>query len=298
MIEAINLTKKIDNSVVLNNIDLIIPDSCIFGLVGSNGSGKSTFLRVISGVYMSDGGEAKIDGENIFDNNEIKKKICYLSDTPYFIHQSNLNEMIRFYKMFYPDFSDEKFERLNKAFPLDRKKRISTMSKGMQRQAALMLSLASEPEYLFLDEAFDGLDAVMRKVLKSLLAERVADGKTTIIASHNLRELEELCDTVGLLHNGSILYNDRLDKIKDNIHKIQVVFSRVPDISVFDSLDVINIQKTGSVVSLVARGDENEIVSFINKLFPILVEVIEPTFEEVFMYELEANGYDTKNIIE
>lgn len=298
MIQATNLVKKFDDTVALDGVNITIPEGSVFGLVGSNGSGKSTLLRLISGVYVPDGGELLVDGSKVFNNNELKSKICYLPDTPYFVHQSNLNEMIKFYKMFYPDFSEEKFEQLNAMFPLDRKKRISTMSKGMQRQAALMLCLSTEPEYLLLDEAFDGLDAVMRKTLKSLLADRVSRGLTTVIASHNLRELEELCDTVGLLHSGKVLYNSGIDELKGNIHKIQVVFSKIPDTSVFGELNVLKLEKTGSVITLVARGNEQEILSYINMLCPSFVEVIPPTFEEVFLYELEANGYDAKNLIE
>ncbi len=298
MIKAINLTKKFADKTALDNVTFEIPESSIYGLVGSNGSGKSTFMRLISGVYMSDGGSILVDNENPFDNPAIKSKICYLPDTPYFIHQSNLNEMMRFYKMIYKDFSTERFEQLLKIFPLDRHARISTMSKGMQRQAALILAISTKPKYLLLDEAFDGLDPIMRKVLKSLLAEGVSDGMTAIIASHNLRDLDELCDTVGILHNGKILLNDDIENLRQGIHKVQAVFSMVPDISVFDGLDIMNIEKSGSVVQLVARGEEREIKDYIARLLPQFLEIIPPSFEEIFMYELEVNGYDAKNIIE
>ncbi len=298
MIEAVNLTKKFGEKAALDSVNIKIDNGAIFGLVGSNGSGKSTLLRIISGVYSPDGGNIIVDNMKTFNNAELKSKICYLPDTPYFIHQANINEMIKFYKMFYPNFSMEKFEYLSNIFPLDRRARISSMSKGMQRQAALMLSLSTMPKYLLLDEAFDGLDAVMKKVLKSLLAEGAEDGMTTVIASHNLRDLEELCDSVGLLHDGKILFNDGMDKIKNTIHKVQVVFTMVPDVSAFDGLDVLNIEKTGSVVQLVVRGDEKEIMAYINNLFPLFVEMVPPTFEEVFMYELGVNGYDAKGVLE
>ena len=298
MIEAVNLTKKFTNKTALDAVNFTIKDGSIYGLVGSNGSGKSTLLRLISGVYTPDSGDIIVDGMRVFDNAELKAKICYLADTPFFIHQSNINEMVKYYKMLYPTFDIERFNYLSGVFPLDRKARISTMSKGMQRQAALMLALSVNPKYLLLDEAFDGLDPVMRKVLKSLLAEGVTDGMTAIIASHNLRDLDELCDTVGLLHNGKILFNDEIDAIRGNIHKVQVVFNTVPDINSFDGLDVLSIEKSGSVVQLVARGDEKQITDYINHMFPLFVEVIQPTFEEIFMYELEENGYDVKNILE
>ena len=297
MIKANNLTKKFGEKCALDSVTFEIPEGSIYGLVGSNGSGKSTFMRLISGVYTADGGEILVDGQNPFDNSLIKSKICYLPDTPYFIHQSNLNEMMRYYKMLYKDFDIERFEQLLKVFPLDRKARISTMSKGMQRQAALILAISTKPKYLLLDEAFDGLDPIMRKVLKSLLAEGVSDGMTAIIASHNLRDLDELCDTVGVLHGGKVLLSDDIENLRGGIHKVQAVFNMIPDISVFDGLDIVNIEKSGSVVQLVARGNETEIKEYIARLLPQFLEIIPPSFEEIFMYELEVNGYDAKNIL-
>ena len=298
MLEIINLTKKFEDLTALDDVTFTVNEGSIYGLVGSNGSGKSTLLRIISGVYKADAGLCLVDGEESFDNSKTKANICYLPDTPYFIHQSNLNEMKRFYKTLYANFSDERFEQLLKIFPLDRKKRISSMSKGMQRQAALILSLSTKPKYLLLDEAFDGLDPVMRKVLKSLLAEGISDGMTAIIASHNLRDLDELCDTVGVVHKGRVLLSDDIDNLKSNIHKVQVIFDRVPDTSVFDELNPLSIEKSGSVVQLVVRGEEAEIRSFLNKLFPQFLEILPPTFEEIFMYELEVSGYDANNILE
>ena len=217
MIEAVNLTKNFLTKTALDAVNFTIKDGSIYGLVGSNGSGKSTLLRLISGVYTPDGGDIIVDGMRVFDNAELKSKICYLPDNPFFIHQANINDMVKYYKMLYPTFDTERFEYLSGVFPLDPKARIATMSKGMQRQAALMLALSVNPKYLLLDEAFDGLDPVMRKVLKSLLAEGVSDGMTAIIASHNLRDLDELCDTVGLLHNGKILFNDEIDAVLSEI---------------------------------------------------------------------------------
>ncbi len=298
MIEAVGLTKKFGKTVALSNVDIKIEEGSIFGLVGSNGSGKSTLLRLISGVYTPDSGSLLIDGEEVFNNTALKQKICYLPDTPFFLHQANINEMLSFYRMLYPSFSMERFEYLSSVFPLDRKARISTMSKGMQRQAALMLCLSVMPKYLLLDEAFDGLDAVMRKVLRSLLADGIANGMTAIVATHNIRDLEELCDSVGLLHNGKILYNDEVSLIKQNIHKLQLVFKMVPDTSVFEGLDVLKMEKNGSVVQLVVRGEIEAINSFVAALNPLFAELIEPTFEEVFMYELEVNGYDAGSILE
>ncbi len=297
MIEIKKVIKRFEEKTALDNVEFQIKEGSVFGLVGSNGSGKSTLLRLISGVYTADGGEILVDGKTPFDSPKIKSKICYLADTPYFVHQSNIDEMAKLYKSIYPNFSTEKFEFLKTVFPLDSKAKISTMSKGMQRQAALMLCLASRPKYLLLDEAFDGLDPVMRKVLKTLLTDGAEDGMTTIIASHNLRDLDYLCDSVGLLHFGKLIFSDDLENLKNNVHKIQVAFERTPDMSVFSELNIMKTEKVGSLIQLVVKGEENEIVSFLNKLSPIFVEKINPSFEEIFMYELEVKGYDAENII-
>ena len=297
MIEAINLTKRFENKIALDAVNFEIKEGSVYGLVGSNGSGKSTLMRLISGVYTSDGGDILIDGEKPFNNPELKSKICYLPDTPYFIHQSNINEMAKYYAMLYPTFDWERFEYLSSIFPLNKKARIATMSKGMQRQAALMLCLSVRPKYLLLDEAFDGLDPVMRKVLKSLLAEGVSDGMTAIIASHNLSDLESLCDSVGLLHNGNIVFNEDIDNLKGNVHKVQAVFSMIPDLSVFDELKPMKIEKTGSLIQLVVKGDEKEIKSFLNALVPVFIELVPPSLEEIFIYELEEKGYDFEELL-
>jgi len=298
MITAVDLIKKFENHAALDGVNFNIEEGSIYGLVGANGSGKSTLLRVISGVYMPDGGNIIVDNMEVFNNPEIKERICYLPDTPFFLHQSNLSEMARLYEGLYSSFSRERFEYLTDVFPINKKSKIANMSKGMQRQAALILALSCCPKYLLLDEAFDGLDPVMRKVLKSLLIEGIENGgMTAIIASHNLRELEELCDKVGLIHNGKIVFNDSIESLKGNLHKVQIAFERVPDTSVFEHLDVLKIEQMGSLLNLAVRGDAGEIESFLKKLNPLFVELLPPTLEEIFMYELEVTGYDVKEIL-
>ncbi len=297
MIEGINLIKSFETKNALDGINITIKEGSVYGLVGSNGSGKSTLLRMISGVYSADGGEILVDGKNPFNNTEIKSQICYLPDTPFFIHQSNIDEMAKYYAMLYKTFDWERFEFLSSVFPLNRKARIQTMSKGMQRQAAHMLCLSVRPKYLLLDEAFDGLDPVMRKVLKSLLAEGVSDGMTVIIASHNLGDLESLCDSVGLLHNGKVVFSETIETLKDSVHKVQAAFSSVPDLSVFDAIKPIKCEKIGSLVQLVAKGERKEILDFINSLVPVFAECITPDLEEIFIYELEEKGYDFEELL-
>lgn len=298
MIKISNLVKRFDRFAAIDGMTFNFEEGRIYGLVGANGSGKSTLLRIISGVYMCDEGEATVDGEEVFNNPQIKEKICYLPDTPFFVHQSNLKEMASFYEGLYPSFDRERFNYLMGLFPLDLNAKISNMSKGMQRQAALILSLSVRPKYLLLDEAFDGLDPVMRKVLKALLIEGISEGDmTAIIASHNLRELEELCDAVALIHKGKMLTTGSVEQLKGNLHKVQIAFSRVPDISVFDGLDVLHVEKTGSLINLAVRGEQGEIEEFLNKLGPVFCEILPPTLEEIFVYELEVTGYDFKEIL-
>ncbi len=299
MITAQNITKKFDGTVALDDVSFEIDEGSVYGLVGSNGSGKSTLLRLIAGVYIPDSGKIGIDRIDVFNNPAVKTQIAFLGDTPYFLPQSDLSEMRRFFKGMYVSFDDNEYYRLLELFPLDEKKRISSFSKGMQRQAALILYLSTCPKYILLDEAFDGLDVVMRRVLTNIIMDGVERrGMTAVISSHNLRELEDVCDHVGLIHNGKMLLNDNLDALKGKVHKIQAVFKNIPEKTAFGGLDIIKSERTGSVISLVAKGEKDEILSYVNRLSPIFVECIEPTLEEMFVFELEATGYDIKNILE
>ena len=299
MIKTENLTKIFGGKKALDSVNVTIGEGSIYGLVGSNGSGKSTLLRLASGVYMPDGGSITANGEKIFDNPQIKARIAYLGDTPYFMPNASIKETADFYRRLYPRFDNTLYNRLLEIFPLDYKAKISTMSKGMQRQAALITAIASSPDYLLLDEAFDGLDVVIRKALKGILVEGVTGrNMTTVIASHNLRELEDLCDSVGLVHNGHMVLSDEVDSLKSSLHKVQAAFGGVPDVTAFSGLDVIKAERSGSLLQMIVRGDEDEIMNYINRLSPIFSECIEPSLEETFVYELEVNGYDVKSIAE
>ena len=299
MITAKNLTKKFEGFSALDDISFEIEDGTVFGLVGSNGSGKSTLLRLISGVLYPDGGVIGIDQIPSFDNPVVKSQIIFLGDTPYFFNQSNLKEMAKFYASMYPNFSYETFENMLTVFPLDKNRKISSFSKGMQRQASLVLAIASRPRYLLMDEAFDGLDVVMRRSLSNIILKSIEEtNMTVVIASHNLRELEEITDHIALIHKGKLIRNGKIDDLCSNIHKVQVVFNSVPELSVFSSLDVMKTERSGSVLQMVIRGEKAEIMGFINGLSPVFSECIEPSLEEVFIYELEVSGYDVKNILE
>lgn len=299
MIFTSELVKKFGPNTALDGIDLAIGKGQVFGLIGSNGSGKSTLLRILSGVYLADSGKALIDDEVVLDNPKLKSKIFFLSDTPYYFQGANLNEMALFYSKMYKNFSFERLKELQKIFPIDPKTKMNNMSKGMMRQASLMLAFASCPDYLFLDEAFDGLDPVMRESLKRLIAKDIVDRDlTVIITSHNLRELEDMCDKVGLLHKGKIIFNDNLEVLKGKVHKIQAAFKAIPSESNFEGLDLLKFERTGSMVQIVVRGKKDEIIEYINRMDPILLETIPPTLEELFIFELGGLGYDFNEVLE
>lgn len=298
MIKTVDLTKKFGSFSALDKINVELQDGAIYGLVGSNGSGKSTLLRMIAGVYYPDGGSLLIDGEAPFDHPFIKEKIFYLPDQPYFFKKANLLEMARFYEGLYPSFSRERFNHLKSVFPISATDKIDNMSKGMQRQAALILALSTSPKYLLLDEAFDGLDPVMRNVLKSLLIDGIEKGDmTAIIASHNLRELEDLCDHLLLIHKSHIVASGELESIRSRLHKLQVAFNEEPSEQAFEGLDILKMEKTGSLIQMVVRGDEDEIMAKINALNPLFSEAITPSLEELFIYEMEVEGYDVNDIL-
>ena len=299
MIEINSLTKKFQGGITaVDEMSAYIETGSIYGLVGSNGSGKSTLLRLISGVYKPDNGIVLIDGTSPYENPEVKSRLFFVSDNPYFIHQCNVMEMAKFYKMAYSRFSDERFNYLRSVFPIDPNMRIVNMSKGMQRQAALMLALSVNPDYLLLDEAFDGLDPVIRQVIKRLLADGITEhNMTAIISSHNLRELEDLCDHVGLLHKGKFIFNRELDDVKLTIQKVQGVFNPVPPPEKLKDLNILRITQQGSLLNMIIRGDREEIRQKLNQLNPTFLERVPPTLEEIFIYELEAADYDVNSIL-
>jgi ABC-2 type transport system ATP-binding protein len=298
MIAVKDLTKKFDSTVALDKISFSIGSGSIFGLVGSNGAGKSTFLRTLAGIYKPDSGEVLLDEISPFENSEAKSKLFFISDYPYFIPQYTLSDMANFYARIYPNWSQKRFEELCSLFTLNSKSKISTMSKGMQRQSAIICALATMPKYLLLDEVFDGLDPVMRQLLKKIISGEVSErDMTVIIASHNLRELEDLCDHVGLFHKGGVIFDRDLDELKLGINKVQAVFKPMPALSSFEPLDIVKTEIRGSLINLVVRGTKEEILNKINELNPIFAEVLPLTLEEVFISEMEVAGYDLDNIL-
>ncbi len=298
MIQISKVTKRYDNIKSLDSVTASIKPGSIFGLIGSNGSGKSTLLRVMSGIFRADSGEVLYDGENVYENVRLKNKLVYLSDDQYFLSSSTIDDMANLYASVYTDFSREEYLRLLDLFCLDRFRKVATFSKGMQKQAAILLGLSAMPQYLLCDETFDGLDPVMRQMVKRLFADAVESrGMTAVIASHNLRELEDICDHIGLLHKGGILFENEIDSLKENIHTVQAVFSRKIQIEDIARLGTVSIKQRGSMVAVVMRGSVDEVRTKVQALEPDFFEIIPLTLEEIFISEMEERGYDYSKIV-
>lgn len=298
MICAKNLTMKFDDFTALKRMNCEIPEACIYGLVGSNGAGKSTFLRLISGIYRPDSGEVTIDGQPVYENPEVKNRILYVPDELYFLPQANMERMAELYSSIYEKFNYERFYNLTKTFGLNPKANINTFSKGMKRQAATILALSSMPEILLFDETFDGLDPVMRNLVKQVIYNDVLERKTTtIITSHSLRELEDTCDQLALLHKGGIVFESDIQNLKTSLFKVQVAFKEHFDRTKFEGVDMLNYTQAGSVATFIARGDRDAVSASIRAKNPLLLDVLPLNLEEVFIYEMEALGYAFKDIL-
>lgn len=292
MIVTSSLTKKFDNVTALENVSCTIQNGCIYGMVGSNGAGKSTFLRTISGVYKPDGGVALVDGENIYENPSAKARIAYVPDELYFISGANLNRMGKMYASLYSTFDWNTFSSLAKELDLPTNRGINTFSKGMRRQAITILALATMPEYIFFDETFDGLDPIVRNYMKRLICQNVVDrGATAIITSHSLRELEDTCDQLALLHKGGLILESDVMNLKTTQYKIQIAFDHEYDRSKFEELEIIHFKKQGSVSNMIVKGDRDRTIAYLSSMNPILMDILPLTLEEVFTYEMETLGY-------
>ena len=299
MIEAIKTKKSFGDIEAVQDVSATIKEGEVFGLVGTNGAGKSTFLRMIAGVLKTDEGQILIDGEDVFENEAAKNKLFFIPDEQYFFPNSTPQDMMEYYAMIYPNFDKNKFVEYMEKFGLEMKRKINTFSKGMKRQVSVLLGICANTKYLLCDETFDGLDPVMRQAVKSIFASEIINRDfTPIVASHNLRELEDICDHVGLLHKGGILFSCDLDDMKSNIYKVQCVFADPTDEEILlKELDVLECSKSGSLLTITARGTRMEIEERISRRNPIFQEVLPLTLEEIFISETEVKGYDIKNLI-
>ena len=292
------LSKSFDKITALKDASTVIQKGSIFGLIGSNGAGKSTFLRLLAGIYRPDAGEILIDGKPVYENEELKQRIFYISDDQFFFPNSNMEDMAHYYAAIYQKFSYEQFYQLTESFRLDPTRKLSTFSKGMQKQAHIILALSCQPDFLFCDETFDGLDPVMRQTVKRLLAYAVVDNQMTpIIASHNLRELEDICDHVGLLHQGGVVFDKDLSSLQGDIYKVQCAFSTARSKEDFAHLDVVTYEQRGNLSILVVRGDADATDAALKAMNPLYYELLPLTLEEIFITEMEVLGYDTAQLI-
>ncbi len=292
MIKVEKISMKFDDFTALNELSCTIPDACIYGLVGSNGAGKSTLLRILSGIYRPTGGAVLFDGAPVYENPEVKQRICFVADELYFLPQATMKSMANLYSAIYENFSFERFKELSERLSLNTKANINTFSKGMRRQASTILALSTMPKYLFLDETFDGLDPVVRNLLKNVIYNDVIErGTTVILTSHSLRELEDTCDNLALLHRGGIVFESDIQNIKTTLLKIQIAFSEDFGEEKFAFTDVLSFKKHGSVATVIVRGEAEELKNRLAELNPLLLDILPLSLEEVFVYEMEALGY-------
>ena len=277
MIKAENLTKRFYDTVAVDHIHAEIHNGSVFGLIGTNGAGKSTFLRMAAGILKPDEGSVTVDDETVFENTKVKARCFYIPDEPYFLSNGTAEDMKVFYQGIYPKFDAARFDKLLKNFELESRRKVQTFSKGMKKQLAVLLGICAGTDYLFCDETFDGLDPVMRQTVKSLFANDIEERNLTpVIASHNLRELEDICDHVGLLHKGGMLLSKDLDDMK---------------------LNILKTEQRGSLLTLTVRGKREEIQTILQAYHPVFFEMIPLSLEEIFISETEVAGYDIKRLV-
>lgn len=300
MIRVEALNKSFNDIKALEDVNMHVKKGSIYGLVGENGAGKTTLIKHIMGIYKQDSGEIKIDNESIYENNYSKQKIAYISDELYYFPQYTVGKMAQFYKKIYPNWNDTRYIDILKIFRIGEERRVGKLSKGMQKQVAFCLALASMPKIIVLDEPIDGIDPYMRKKVWNLIIEDVAEREASVlISSHNLKELENVCDHVGILHKGKMIIEKDLDYLKSDVNKIQVAFKDVFPDEIRSHIDILYEEKTGSVYKLIVRGEKNKVVDTFYRYnpTPILLDIIPLTLEEIFIYELGGAGYEIETVL-
>lgn len=300
MIEVNNLIKKFDGFHALNGVNMQVEEGVVYGLVGPNGAGKSTLIRHLTGVYRQDAGEIFIAGEPVYENSKVKAQISCIFDNPFYFLQADTLEMMRYYKEIYPDFDEKKFYRMQEFYPeIDVKRNIRKLSKGMQKQISFWLAVCCQPKLLILDEPLDGLDPVMRRQIWSILMAEVAEKKMTVlVSSHNLRELEDVCDHVGIMNHGKIILERSLMELQGNISKIQVACpTGMPKLS--QDFEVLHMSNIGRVYTLIVKGSPAEAKEALatEENMAVVVDILPLTLEEIFIYEMGGLGYEVKDIL-
>jgi ABC-2 type transport system ATP-binding protein len=298
MIKVKGVTKYFDDFKVLDDVHMEVRKGTIYGLIGPNGAGKTTLINHINGVLTPKSGAITINGENVYENEGVKQTVLNISDDWFYYSIFSIKEMARFYRDMYPNFNEDRYKAISRIFNIDEKRQIRKLSKGMKKQVAFWLSLSAMPDVLILDEPLDGLDPVMRKQVLNLVIADVADREMTVlVSSHNLRELEDICDWVGIIHKGRMILEKSLDDLKGDVHKYQIVLTEDAAKQLDDMNNILHKTKVGSVYNVIVRGDSQETDRQMQSLMPSLCEHISLTLEEVFIYELGGLGYDFKNII-
>lgn len=298
MIQVNSLVKTFGGFKALDNMNLHVEESSVYGLIGPNGAGKTTIIKHLAGIYTQDSGDIKINGEGVFENNNVKKDMALISDDLFFFSTYSILETAKYYSQIYPNWNWERFESLKSIFKIDVSRRVRRLSKGMQKQVAFWLSICAMPKIMLLDEPVDGLDPVMRRNVWRLMLQDVAErSMTVLVSSHNLRELEDVCDHVGIMHNGKIVLEKALDDVKGNIHKIQTAFADKFPETLDNSLEILHKEQFGSVYMMIVKGDSAKITNTIMQENPLICDILPLTLEEVFIYELGGMGYEFENII-
>lgn len=298
MIELKNVSKSFGDIQAVDNISLTIKDGVVMGLLGTNGAGKSTLLRMMAGILKQEQGDIQIDGEHVWNNPKAKSLFFYISDDQYYFPNATAKEYGSFYSTYFPNFQMERFCELLEKIDLPADRKIRTFSKGMKKQLSILIGICAETPYLFCDETFDGLDPVMRQAIKAIFIQEMERRTfTPVIASHNLRELEDISDHIGLLHKGGVLLSQDLDELKCNLTKIQCVLPEECDETIKNTLLVMKMQRHGKLLTMTVRGEADKVVSWLQTLNPIYCESVPLTLEEIFISETEVAGYDIKSLI-
>lgn len=296
MIEIKNVVKEFDGFRALDNLTMTIPDGSVYGLVGPNGAGKSTIIRHVTGIYRQDSGEILIDGKPVFENPEVKADTAYIPDDIFYFSSATIAETAAFYRSVYPRFDNERFKALGEVFKLDPKRQMRRLSKGMQKQAAFWISVSLRPRLMVLDEPVDGLDPVMRRQIWSIVMGDVAEnGTTVLVSSHNLRELEDVCDHVGIMNKGKIMIERSLSDLQEGIVKLQLA---LPDgAQLPEGLDILHQSSTGRLKTLILHGRAQELTERLEACKPLFIDIVPLTLEEIFIYELGGADYEVKDIV-
>ena len=298
MIDVRKLSKSFGGFKALADVHINVQKGSVYGLLGPNGAGKTTLIKHLAGVYRQDTGTITIDGRPVYENPFVKSQLVYIPDDLYFFTQYSIADMAAFYAGFYPTWDWKRFHTLQKVFSIDPQKRVIRLSRGMQKQVAFWLGICVLPRIMILDEPVDGLDPVMRKKVWSLVLQDVAARQTTVlVSSHNLRELEDVCDHVGILHDGKILVEKDLDDLKTDIHKLQVGFNKEVPPNFLRAEAILHREQSGSIIQLIVRGNRDQLLSEVRRADPVLLDILPLTLEEIFIYELGGIGYDIQNIL-